>query len=94
MLGSERLYSDMARRFAHAGSDDDEAVHVLKLTKSGGCVERDSTYLQQLRQAEIRNYFFGTPKNTLSPHTTSVEFNAISIFRVADRKLDFACGLN
>lgn len=94
MLGSERLYSDMTRRFAHAGSDDDEAVHVLKLTKSGGCVERDSIYLQQLRQAEIRNYFFGNPKNTLSPHTTSVEFNAISIFRVADRKFDFACGLN
>lgn len=86
VLGSERLYSDMARRFASAGSEDEEAVHVLKLSKSGGCVERDSAYTSQLRQAQIRSYFFGTPKNTLSPHTSSVEFAALSIFQFTDRE--------
>lgn len=42
--------------------------------------------MQQLRQAQIRSYFFGTPKNTLSPHTTTVEYGALHIYKVANRK--------
>lgn len=84
VLGSERLFSDMSRRFASIGDSGDEAVHVLKLTKTGGAVERDKTYMKQLHQAQIRAYFFGTPKNTLSPHTTSVDFNSLNILKFAD----------
>ena len=36
-----------------------EPISVIKLAKSGGCVDRDETYMRQLRHAQIRTYFFG-----------------------------------
>lgn len=88
VLGSERLYSNLARRFATpaAGADPSDAVRVLKLPKSGGCVDRDAVYLRALRQAQIRAYFFGSPANPLSPYTQLVDADAVHIFRMSDRE--------
>ncbi|MCJ1382280.1 Cleavage polyadenylation factor subunit clp1 [Xylographa soralifera] len=85
VLGSERLYSDMSRRFAKQTSSTRDSVSVIKLDKSGGCVDRDSDYLQQFRQAQIREYFFGDARNPLSPHTQQIDFSDLSIYRVAEQ---------
>ena len=84
VLGSERLYSDMSRRFAKQPLSGSESVAVLKLEKSGGCVDRDKKYLQEMRQAQIREYFFGTAANALSPHTQLVDFTDTTIYRIRD----------
>lgn len=84
VLGSERLYSDMMRRFNGQKTSGGESITVVKLDKSGGCVDRDEGYLHSLRQAQIREYFFGDAKNTLSPHTQQVDFNQMSIYRLAE----------
>ena len=47
-------------------------------------MDRDKKYLQQMRQAQIREYFFGTPANALSPHTQQVEFDELIIYRIKD----------
>ena len=86
VLGSERLYSDMTRRFAKKSANIASDISVVKLDKSGGCVDRDSQYLQQLRQSQIREYFFGNAKNTLSPHSQFVNFDEVSIYRPVERK--------
>ena len=82
VLGSERLYSEMARRFASSRISTDEGINVLKLVKSGGCVDRDESYLKQLRRAQVQRYFFGGVNLTLSPHTQNIEFNQVVIYRI------------
>ena len=84
ILGSERLYSDMLRRFNGQNSSAGETVAVVKLDKSGGCVDRDEAYLENLRHAQIREYFFGDAKTTLSPHIQQVDFSSVSIYKLAE----------
>ena len=88
-LGSERLYSDMAKRFdgkpvstASAG----ETIAVIKLPKSGGCVDRDEGFMKAVRAAQVKAYFFGTPdlQNgvALSPRQQQVEFGQLNVWRL------------
>lgn len=87
VLGSERLSSDMSRKFNGQKTSTDDTITVItviKLDKSGGCVDRDEAYLKQSRQAQIREYFFGDSKITLSPHTQQVDFNQLTIYKVAE----------
>ena len=86
VLGSERLYSDMLRRFNGQKTSTGEVVAVIKLDKSGGCVDRDETYLEQFRQGQIREYFFGDPRSTLSPHIQQLDFSSVTIYRLAECK--------
>ena len=59
----------------------------MKLDKSGGCVDRDEEFRSQLRHAQIREYFFGDAKNTLSPHTQHVDSSHLHIYRLTDSSL-------
>ena len=74
----------MSRRFVKHSSAGIELITVLKLEKSGGCVDRDRKYLQAMRQAQIREYFFGTSANPLSPHTQLTDFHETTIYKVKD----------
>lgn len=89
VLGSERLYSDMLRRFNGQKTGAGETIAVVKVDKSGGCVDRDESYLQQLRQSQIREYFFGDADTTLSPHTQQIDFHQLSIYKLAEREWAF-----
>ena len=86
VLGSERLYSDLLRRFNGQNTGAGETIAVVKVDKSGGCVDRDEAYLQQFRQSQIREYFFGDANTTLSPHTQQVDFNQLTIYKLAERE--------
>lgn len=79
VLGSERLYSDMCRRFQDRPRNP---VAVVKLQKSGGCVDREEAFMKQARETAIREYFFGEPKRTLSPYTMTVGLDDVKIWRV------------
>ncbi|KAM3069456.1 Cleavage polyadenylation factor subunit clp1 [Clarireedia jacksonii] len=83
-LGSERLHSDMVRRFSAHKTGSGEAISIVKLDKSGGCVDRDDVFMQQMREASIKEYFFGDAKRTLSPHTQQVNFDELSIFKIRE----------
>ena len=83
-LGSERLHSDMVRRFDNHRTPKDELITVIKLDKSGGCVDRDDAYLQQIREVQIREYFFGDKRRTLSPHIQTVEFSALTVYKIRE----------
>ena len=86
VLGSERLYSDLIRRFNGQNTGSSQAIAVVKVDKSGGCVDRDETYLQQFRQSQIREYFFGDANTTLSPHTQQIDFNQLTVYKIAERE--------
>jgi polyribonucleotide 5'-hydroxyl-kinase len=87
VLGSERLYSDMCRRFEDRPQNP---VTVVKLPKSGGCVDREESFMKQSRETTIREYFFGEPKRTLSPYTMTVGFDDLKVWRVG-QGMCFCC---
>lgn len=76
----------MVRRFSNQKTSMDETIEVVKLEKSGGCVDRDEAYMQQVREAQIREYFFGQAKNTLSPHIQVIDFSHLSIYKISESK--------
>ncbi|CAA9964830.1 mRNA cleavage and polyadenylation factor CLP1 [Pyrenophora teres f. maculata] len=84
-IGSERLYSDLSRKFTpRPGSDPSEAVSVIRIDKSGGCVDRSEEYMKTLRHAQIREYFFGKGDETLAPSSQTADTADLNIFRVTE----------
>jgi len=81
VVGSERLYSDMLRRY---DTPTTNGISVVKIPKSGGCVDRDESFLKLSRARQVKEYFFGEPKRTLSPYTMTVEFGVLRIFGLND----------
>lgn len=88
-LGSERLYSDIVKRFdkqPSSSSTPGESIAVVKLARSGGCVERDVAFMASLRAAQIKGYFYGTGLGmggvVLSPRQQGVEFQGLVVYRV------------
>lgn len=77
----------MVRRFEDRQTN---TVAVVKLGKSGGCVDRDEAFLKQSRERAIKEYFFGEAKRTLSPYTMAVGFDDLNIWRVGEGLLDFS----
>ncbi|RAK79911.1 cleavage polyadenylation factor subunit CLP1 [Aspergillus fijiensis CBS 313.89] len=65
VIGSERLYSSMMKEFDNkptasaSAVASDERISVIKLSKSGGCVDRDAAFMKAVRESQIRTYFFG-----------------------------------
>ncbi|KAH8728750.1 Pre-mRNA cleavage complex II protein Clp1-domain-containing protein [Phaeosphaeriaceae sp. PMI808] len=81
-LGSERLYSDLARKFANR--DPSESVSVIRLDKSGGCVDRSGEYMKALRHAQVREYFFGHGENTLAPSSQTCDLSDLNVFQIIE----------
>ncbi|KAF1846602.1 mRNA cleavage and polyadenylation factor IA/II complex [Cucurbitaria berberidis CBS 394.84] len=81
-LGSERLYSDLARKFSNQVRDPSESVSVIRLEKSGGCVDRSEEYMKALRHAQIREYFFGKGDETLAPSSQMADFGDLNLFKL------------
>jgi polyribonucleotide 5'-hydroxyl-kinase len=84
VLGSERLYSELQRRFSAYRTSTGESITLVKLDKSGGCVDRDDTFMQQTQEAAIKEYFFGDSKSTLSPHTQQINFDDVTIYKIRE----------
>lgn len=82
VIGSERMSSELHKKFAGQQSTLDEPITVVSLEKSGGVVERDPSFMQLVREAAIREYFFGNASTTLSPFTQQIDFSALSIWKV------------
>ncbi|KAI5362892.1 Putative pre-mRNA cleavage complex subunit Clp1, P-loop containing nucleoside triphosphate hydrolase [Septoria linicola] len=80
-IGSERLASDMSRRFG-TNKNPEETVHVLRITKPGGAVERDAAFMKQVRTQSLRQYFFGSSKESLNPHSHTIPFADLDVYRV------------
>ena len=79
VLGHERLYNDMVRRY-----NDKSGVAVVKVARSGGAVELSDTYVQQLQNYRTKQYFYGELKNVLSPVSRTLDFRNIKVYRLAE----------
>ncbi|KAL8800829.1 MAG: hypothetical protein Q9182_004889 [Xanthomendoza sp. 2 TL-2023] len=93
VVGSERLYSDMLRRFNGQSIGADDTTTVVKLDRSGGVVDRDDEYMRRFRQAQVHEYFYGDAKTDLESHTLQVDFNQVSIYRAPEAASDLLASL-
>ncbi|KAF1362702.1 Clp1-domain-containing protein [Lizonia empirigonia] len=78
-IGSERLYSDLSRKFSNRPTE--ETVNVIRLDKSGGCVDRSEDYMKALRHSQIREYFFGHGEDALAPSSMTADYSDLNISR-------------
>jgi polyribonucleotide 5'-hydroxyl-kinase len=57
---------------------------VIRLDKSGGCVDRSETYMKALRHAQIREYFFGHGEDALAPSSMTSDFGELNVLRIVE----------
>ncbi|KAL9025876.1 MAG: hypothetical protein Q9196_005374 [Gyalolechia fulgens] len=74
----------MLRRFNGQRMGANEPTIVVKLDTSGGVVTRDDEYMRRFRQAQVREYFFGDSKASLSPHTQQVDYGQFSVYKIPE----------
>lgn len=100
VMGSERQFNQLKSKFTPSASSNatDEPITVLRLAPSPGAVARDARFMIARRNAQIRSYFFGDSKTSLSPHSQVWDFGDLAIYRAVDptvaqsSAIDFAPG--
>jgi polyribonucleotide 5'-hydroxyl-kinase len=91
-IGSERLYSEVSRRYDNqpvsmsaTSNSCSPTISVVKLTKSEGCVDRDSTYMTAFRTGQIRTYFYGNPRLSngvaLQPRQQTIDYSTLTVWQ-------------
>ena len=73
-LGHERLYADLK-------ADTRLSATVVKLSKSGGVVNRTGAARAAARNKAVREYFYG-PAGDLCPHQKTFGWRDVSVWRV------------
>lgn len=80
VIGNERLYSDLQRTY-------NTKINVLKITKSGGVVNRDATFRRASQMLKVRDYFYGTQhtqlgRADLNPYSLIVPHKDVQVRKV------------
>lgn len=83
-LDQERLYNELVR-------DVPSFVKVVFLPKSGGVVERSKSYRREACDQRIRDYFYGTTKNSLYPHSFDVKWSEMKLYKIGAPALPASC---
>lgn len=98
VMGNEKLTVEMQKRYA----DSNGRVSVVKLPRSGGVVEIDSSCRRRLASHQLRSYFYGArhsdrkdreedgdfdPEAALAPTSSVVRFNDLRIYRIGEESL-------
>lgn len=81
VVGHERLYSDMVKKYKNK-----QQLTVLKVPKSGGCVDRDDVTMRQIQKQMIHDYFYGTLTHPFAPYTFTVDYSTLTVYRIADEE--------
>ncbi|ODQ67050.1 Clp1-domain-containing protein [Nadsonia fulvescens var. elongata DSM 6958] len=90
VVGNERMYSDLNKAYknrqsqSQANAGTASSVSIIKLPKSGGCVEPESVLTRALQQKVIREYFYGNSKIPLSPFTVTVDSPSVTVYRIKE----------
>jgi polyribonucleotide 5'-hydroxyl-kinase len=80
VLDQERLRVELKR-------DLPDYVKILSVPKSGGVVCKSADIRSQSKNLKIHEYFYGTNKNQLYPHSIEISFSEVKIFKVGAPQL-------
>ncbi|KAM0435817.1 hypothetical protein ACHAPT_002708 [Fusarium lateritium] len=84
VVGSSHISGELTKRFGSERTSLGEPISVVPLDKSDGVVERDETFMQHVREAAIKEYFFGDTRRTLSPLIQQVDFDNVVVYHTPD----------
>lgn len=84
VLDQERLYNELVR-------DMPNYVKIVFVQKSGGVVELTKSARNEARDQRIREYFYGTLKNQLYPHSFDLKWSELKIFKIGAPPLPDSC---
>jgi polyribonucleotide 5'-hydroxyl-kinase len=76
LAAADKVFHEIKNRFG-------STISVLRIDKSGGCVDRDENYMRELRQSQVRQYFYGHGSMSLTPFSQFLDFNQVAIYRIA-----------
>ena len=87
VLGQDRLYSTLNQKYS-------KKITVVKLTPSGGVVQRSRDLRRKCRMDRIREYFYGRKipgfsGDSLSPVTSEISFSDLNVYRVIGTSTSF-----
>ncbi|TPX50129.1 hypothetical protein SeMB42_g00148 [Synchytrium endobioticum] len=77
IIGNERMYARLTQQYINRPE-----LSIIKLAKSGGVVDKTQSYRRTLTSRRIREYFYGTPKSELSPHSSTLPYSELVVRRV------------
>jgi polyribonucleotide 5'-hydroxyl-kinase len=84
VLDQERMYNELVR-------DMPPFVKVIFLPKSGGVVERNQQLRADTRDQRVKEYFYGSVRCPLYPHSFDVPFSDIKIYKIGAPALPDSC---
>ncbi|KAF5646852.1 cleavage polyadenylation factor IA subunit [Fusarium sp. NRRL 52700] len=84
VIGSTSITSELSKRFSNERTSLGEPISIVPIDKSDGVVVRDEAFLQHVREAAIKEYFFGDSKRTLSPLIQQVDFDSVIVYHNSD----------
>ena len=64
VVGNERLLVDLRKKLTL-----NDKVHMIKMPRSSGCIEKEPKYQRELQQKSIKQYFYGSNRCQLNPYT-------------------------
>ena len=87
VLGHDRLHAELVRQLNKKALFGTE---VIKLTKSGGVVQRDGTLMRALGHKRFKEYFHGnTSRTELTPYSSTASFDELKLYKIKDGPLLF-----
>lgn len=84
VVGSPGITAELSRKFSTERTSLGEPISVVPIDKSDGVVVRDEVFLQHVREAAIKEYFFGDTKRTLSPLIQQVDFDNVVLYHTPE----------
>lgn len=87
VLGSSSVGAEIFKKLAGEKTSLGEPVQVVQLDQSSGAVVRDENFAERVREAAIKEYFFGDRRRTLSPQIQQIGFDGVIIYKMSDCKI-------
>uniref|UniRef100_A0A915IYS6 Uncharacterized protein n=1 Tax=Romanomermis culicivorax TaxID=13658 RepID=A0A915IYS6_ROMCU len=84
VLDHERLYNELQK-------DLPSCVKTVHQPKSGGVEERTQEMRVKIRRRKIRQYFYGTVKTPLTPHSFPLRFDEVEIYKIGVPRVPDSC---
>ncbi|ODQ77812.1 hypothetical protein BABINDRAFT_163200 [Babjeviella inositovora NRRL Y-12698] len=77
VIGNERLFVEMAKKA--------NGKTVLKVAKSGGCVDREDVFIRAIQHRAIKEYFYGG-STVLAPYTSVIDYNDMVVYMAPEER--------
>lgn len=86
ILESRKLNEAIIERLGNEKTSLGEPISITLLEKSDGVVSRHNNHMNHIREAIIKEYFFGDARRSLSPQIQQVDFANLTIYKLSEGK--------